>query len=106
MNNMVASGQLGNSQLAPSSNQNKIVQLGSGQFEDYLVQALNDSLMKKSKSFLKYGVGGVAPRAILCYNLSISSCHHTHEKPLDHWQLTAKAAACLLYFFLNYSLIN
>ena len=51
MNNMVASGQLGNSQLAPSSNQNKIVQLGSGQFEDYLVQALNDSLMKKSKSF-------------------------------------------------------
>ena len=48
-NNMVASGQLGNSQLAPSSNQNKLVQLNSGQFEDYLVQALNDSLMKKSK---------------------------------------------------------
>lgn len=49
MSNMMGSGPLANSQMAPSSNQNKLIQLNSGQFEDYLVQALNDSLMKKSK---------------------------------------------------------
>lgn len=30
------------------NNQNKLVQLNTGRFEDYLVQALNDSLMKKN----------------------------------------------------------
>ena len=32
-----------------NNNQNKLIQLNTGRFEDYLVQALNDSLMKKSK---------------------------------------------------------
>jgi len=58
MSNMMGSGQLANSQMAPSSNQNKLIQLNSGQFEDYLVQALNDSLMKKSK-FLYMSISGL-----------------------------------------------
>lgn len=45
---MMASGQESNSQLM-MNNQQKLIQLNSGRFEDYLVQALNDSLMKKSK---------------------------------------------------------
>jgi len=43
-------------QMQSNSNQNmnqqpmsKLLQINQGQFEDYLVMALNDSLMKKSK---------------------------------------------------------
>ena len=45
--NMMSSNQVSNSQLM-MNNQNKLVQLNTGRFEDYLVQALNDSLMKKN----------------------------------------------------------
>ena len=39
---------MGNSNSNPN-NQSKLLQLNQNRFEDYLVQALDDSLMKKSK---------------------------------------------------------